>query len=194
MLKIRLQRHGRKKYAFYHIVAADSRAPRDGKFIERIGRYNPNTNPATIELDVDKAVDWLRNGAQPSDTARAILSYKGALMKHHLLKGVDKGAFTVETAEQKFQDWMLSKESKVQGKVEGLASVAAKAAAERMEAETKVKEERAKALDAKRNAELSAAAEAEVAAEEAAEAVVNEAQEASEESPAAETSEENPEA
>lgn len=166
MLKLRLQRHGRKKYAFYHIVAADSRAPRDGKFIELIGRYNPNTNPATIDLDVDKAVNWLRNGAQPTDTTRAILSYKGVLMKHHLLKGVDKGALTLEAAEQKFQDWVQSKESKVQSKVDNLAGAAAKAAAERLAAEAKVKEDRAKAVEAKKNAELAAAAEAEVSAEE----------------------------
>ena len=99
--KIRLQRHGRKRYAYYHIVIADSRAPRDGRNVDRIGSYNPNTNPATIDLDFDKALTWLANGAQPTDTVRAILSYKGVLYKKHLLGGVAKGAFTAEEAEAK---------------------------------------------------------------------------------------------
>ena len=101
-VKIRLARRGKKGYPFYHIVVADSRAPRDGKFIENIGSYNPNTNPATINLDFEKALDWLQKGAQPTDTCRAILSYKGVLMKKHLLGGVSKGAFTQEVAEAKF--------------------------------------------------------------------------------------------
>ena len=104
-VKIRLARHGKKGYAFYHIVAADSRAPRDGKFIEKLGTYNPNTNPATIDLDFGKALDWLQKGAQPTDTCRAILSYKGVMYKKHLLGGVAKGAFTETEAEARFTSW-----------------------------------------------------------------------------------------
>ena len=111
-VKIRLARHGKKGYAFYHIVAADSRAPRDGKFIEKLGTYNPNTNPATIELNADKALDWLQKGAQPTDTCRAILSYKGVLYKKHLLGGVAKGAFDEATAEAKFNKWMTRRTQK----------------------------------------------------------------------------------
>ena len=108
-VKIRLQRHGKKGKPFYWIVAADSRAKRDGRFLEKLGTYNPNTNPATIELDVDGSVKWMQNGAQPTDTARAILSYKGAMLKKHLLEGVKKGAFTEEDAEKKFQAWLDEK-------------------------------------------------------------------------------------
>src|SRR5512138_770362 len=104
-VKIRLARHGRKQHAYYHIVVADSRAPRDGRFIERIGSYNPNTNPATIELKFEKALDWMFKGAQPTDTVRSILSKQGVLMKKHLLEGVKKGAFTAEVAEEKFNAW-----------------------------------------------------------------------------------------
>ena len=107
--KIRLQRHGKKGYAFFHIVIADGRAPRNGKFIEKIGTYNPNTNPATIELNSEKALDWLKNGAQPTETTRAILSYKGVMMKLHLEKGVAKGALTAEQAEEKFNKWESEK-------------------------------------------------------------------------------------
>ena len=112
-VKIRLQRHGRKGYAYYHIVIADSRAPRDGKFIERIGSYNPNTNPATIDLKFEKALTWLQNGAQPTDTTRNILSSEGVLMKKHLLEGVQKGAFDVAEADNRFEAWKASKESTV---------------------------------------------------------------------------------
>ncbi|MBR1957503.1 MAG: 30S ribosomal protein S16, partial [Tidjanibacter sp.] len=115
-VKIRLARHGKKGYAFYHIVAADSRAPRDGKFIEKLGTYNPNTNPATIELNADRALDWLQKGAQPTDTCRAILSYKGVLYKKHLLGGVAKGAFDEATAEAKFNKWMDEKNAKIAAK------------------------------------------------------------------------------
>ena len=114
--RIRLARHGRKKSAFYHIVVADTRSPRDGRFIEKLGIYNPNTNPATIDLDFDSAVNWLLKGAQPSDTARAILSYKGVLMKKHLLVGVAKGAFNEEEAEKRFSKWMEDKESQIEDK------------------------------------------------------------------------------
>ncbi|UKI18151.1 MAG: 30S ribosomal protein S16 [Bacteroidales bacterium] len=112
-VKIRLARHGKKGAPFYHIVAADSRAPRDGKFIEKLGTYNPNTNPATIDLKFDRALDWLQKGAQPTDTCRAILSYKGVLYKKHLLGGVAKGAFSESDAEAKFNKWMTEKESKI---------------------------------------------------------------------------------
>jgi small subunit ribosomal protein S16 len=149
--KLRLQRHGRKKQAYYYIVAADSRAPRDGRFIERIGDYNPNTNPATINLNLDKAVKWLDNGAVPTDTVRAILSYKGAMMMHHLHGGVNKGAMTAEQAEAKFNAWMAEKESKVQGKRENLAAVKAESKAEKLKAEAKIKEAKAAAIAAKNN-------------------------------------------
>jgi small subunit ribosomal protein S16 len=157
--KIRLARHGRKSYAYYHIVVADSRAPRDGRYIERIGSYDPNTNPATIDLDFDKALDWLQKGAQPTDTTRAILSYKGVLYKHHLLGGVRKGAFNEEEAEKRFEIWIAEKDAKVQAKKDRLASEASASAKKRFLAETKIKEERAAAIAAK-NAELAAEAAA----------------------------------
>lgn len=135
-VKIRLQRHGRKKRPYFWIVAADSRAKRDGKFLEQLGVYNPQTNPATIELDVDSSVKWLRNGAQPTDTAKRILSYKGALLKKHLLKGVDKGAFDMEEAEKRFNDWLSEKEDKVLTKSEKI--------------EKEKQEEKEKALEAER--------------------------------------------
>ena len=122
-VKIRLARHGKKGYAFYHIVAADSRAPRDGRFIEKLGTYNPNTNPATIDLDFEKALDWLQKGAQPTDTCRAILSYKGVMYKKHLLGGVAKGAFTETEAEARFNKWMeAEKAGKIEAKTNKLAS------------------------------------------------------------------------
>ncbi len=151
--KIRLTRHGRKKKPFYHIVIADSRAPRDGKFIERIGIYNPNTNPATIELNFDSALDWLQKGAQPTDTCRAILSYKGVLYKNHLLNGVKKGAFSEDEAEKRFQTWLTAKEQKIQAKRDSLSNAAREAAKEKFEAETKVNEARAEEI-AKRQSKL----------------------------------------
>lgn len=141
-VKIRLQRHGKKGKPFYWVVAADSRAKRDGRFLEKIGTYNPNTNPATIELDVDGAVKWLQNGAQPTDTAKAILSYKGALLKNHLAGGVKKGALTEEQAEAKFNAWVEEKANKVAGKVDGLAKAEADAKAKALEAEKAVNEAR----------------------------------------------------
>lgn len=119
-VKIRLARHGKKGYAFYHIVVADSRAPRDGKFIEKIGTYNPNTNPATIDLNFDKALEWLQKGAQPTDTCRAILSYKGVMYKKHLLGGVAKGAFDEAAADAKFEKWMSEKAAKISAKTQKL--------------------------------------------------------------------------
>lgn len=164
--KIRLQRHGRKRYAYYHIVVADSRAPRDGRYIERIGSYNPNTNPATIDLDFDKALSWLNKGAQPTDTVRAILSYKGILYMKHLLGGVAKDAFSEEEAERRFKVWMTEKESQIQAKKEHLTKDAESTKKARLDAEAKVNEERAAALS-KKEAELAAAAAAEKAAKQA---------------------------
>lgn len=161
-VKIRLARHGRKRRAFYHIVVADSRSPRDGKYIERIGSYNPNTNPATIDLDFDKALTWLGNGAQPTDTARAILSYEGVMMKKHLLEGVKKGAFDEAAAEEKFQAWKQEKVAKINAKKDGLTQAAEAEKAARLEAEAKISADRAEAI-AKRAAEAEAAAKAEEA-------------------------------
>ena len=148
-VKIRLSRRGRKKLALYDVVVADARSPRDGKFIERIGRYNPNTNPATIDLDNDRAVYWLMVGAQPTDTAHAILRYKGAMMKKHLQVGVAKGAITQEVADERFTAWMEEKQSKVAGKVEGLTSAKDKAKADRQAAEAKVRATRQEGIDAR---------------------------------------------
>ncbi|MGQ1889653.1 30S ribosomal protein S16 [Thermophagus sp. OGC60D27] len=173
-VKIRLARHGRKRYAYYHIVVADSRAPRDGKYIERIGSYNPNTNPATIELDFEKAMEWLGKGAQPTDTARAILSYKGVLMKKHLLDGVKKGAFDEAEAERRFQKWMEEKEAKIQAKKDRLSSESEQERKARLEHEAKINAERAEKL-AKRAAELAAEAEAQQKEEGAEEAGAEEA-------------------
>ena len=134
-VKIRLQRHGKKGKPFYWIVAADARAKRDGKFLEKLGIYNPNTNPATIELNLDNSVTWLQNGAQPTDTARAILSYKGVLLKHHLLGGLRKGALTEEQVEEKFNAWMEEKAKSVADKVGGLDKAKAEARAAALKAE-----------------------------------------------------------
>ena len=149
--KIRLQRQGRKFQAIYSIVVADSRAPRDGKFIESLGQYNPNTNPATIVLDFNKALEWLQKGAQPTDTCRAILSYKGVLYKKHLLDGVKKGAFDEAEAEKRFQAWMTEKEQKIQAKKDQLKSSKDKLAKSRMEEESKIKEARAAEIAKKRS-------------------------------------------
>lgn len=148
-VKIRLARRGRKKNAMYDVVVADSRAPRDGRFIEKIGTYNPNTDPATIHLDGDKAFDWVMKGAQPTDTVRAMLSYKGVMMKKHLQVGVNKGAITQEEADKKLEAWLKDKDSKIQGKVDKLAKAKSDKAKAALEAETKVKEARAEALKKK---------------------------------------------
>lgn len=169
-VKIRLARHGKKAAPFYHIVAADSRAPRDGKFIEKLGTYNPITNPATIKLNFERALDWLMKGAQPTDTCRAILSYKGVLYKKHLLGGVAKGAFSESDAEAKFNKWMEEKQGKIASKTTKLAADAKTAEKARLAAEAKVKEARAKAIAEKKAAEAAAAAEAEGAAAEGGEA------------------------
>ena len=147
--KIRLQRFGKKGKPFYHLVVADSRAPRDGKFIERLGSYNPNTNPATIDLNFDKALDWVTKGAQPTDTCRTILSYKGVMYKKHLEGGVKKGALTAEEAETKFTEWLQAKEGKIAGKKEGLSKSKEEAKKAALAAEAKKKEEIAAAIAAK---------------------------------------------
>ncbi len=137
--KIRLQRQGRKRRPLFHIVVADSRAPRDGKYIERLGLYNPNTNPATIDLNFERSLHWLQVGAQPSDTAKAILSYKGVLHKDFLINGVKKGAHTLEQAEEKFNAWLETKEGKISSKVSGLESASEAKAKANLERETKMK-------------------------------------------------------
>ncbi len=148
-VKIRLQRHGKKASAFFHIVIADGRAPRDGKFIEKIGTYNPTTNPATIELDGDKALAWLKNGAQPTDTCRAILSYKGLMYKNHLQGGILKGALTQAQADAKFEKWMAEKEAKINTKVSKLAAGQQDAYKKRLAAEATAKDAKAAKIAAK---------------------------------------------
>ena len=162
--KIRLQRNGRKSYAFYSIVIADARAPRDGRFTEKIGTYNPNTNPATVDLNFERALHWVMCGAQPTDTVRTILSREGVYMKKHLLGGVAKGAFDEATADTRFNAWKENKQS-------GLAALKAKEdeakkadAKARLEAEKQVNEEIAKKVAEKKAAEAAAKAEAEAAA------------------------------
>lgn len=180
--KIRLQRHGKKGLGLFHIVVADGRAPRDGKLIERIGTYNPNTNPATIDINTDKALTWLQNGAQPTDTCRAILSYKGVLYRQHLQGGVAKGAFTQEEADKRFEKWTNEKQGKIDAKRGTLASSSVAEAKKRFEAEQARKEVIAQKVAEKTSA---LAAEAEAAAAVAATPVA----EATEEAPATEATE-----
>jgi small subunit ribosomal protein S16 len=175
--KIRLSRQGRKGRPFYHLVVADSRAPRDGRYIENLGLYNPLTNPATIEIDFDKALLWLQKGAQPTDTVRAILSYKGILMKNHLLNGVKKGAFTAEEADRRFEVWLKEKENKIEAKKESLQKSEEEGIREKLEAESKTR-----------------AAKAEEVANKNAKAAEKEKEAASTEEPVADTPAENPEA
>ena len=158
-VKIRLQRHGKKNFAFFHIVVADTRAPRDGRYIEQIGSYNPNTNPATINLDFDRALAWIKVGAQPSLVCRRILSYEGVLLRHHLDGGVAKGALTQEAADKKFNDWKAQRDAKIDAKVNGLRNEAVAKANAALAEESKVNAARAEAI-AKRAAELAAAAAA----------------------------------
>ncbi len=161
-VKIRLQRHGKKDAAFFHIVVADGRAPRDGKYIEKLGVYNPTTNPATINLDFNGALNWMMKGAQPTDTCRAILSYKGVIYKKHLLGGVAKGALTEAQVEQKFTKWLADKEGKVNAKKDSLVTEGKKKVADKFTAETARKE----AIAAKNAAKLAAKPAAEEAASE----------------------------
>lgn len=158
-VKIRLSRHGKKGSAFYHIVVADGRAPRDGKFIEKIGTYNPNTNPATIDLNAEKAFQWIQKGAQPTDTTRAILSYRGVMYRNHLAQGVAKGAFTQEQADAKFNAWLEEKEGKISNKRSTLASSKEQNEKARLAAESKVRAEKAKAIEAKNTPVAEAPAE-----------------------------------
>ncbi len=192
--RIRLQRHGKKGKAIFHVVVADSRAKRDGKFIEKLGVYNPNTNPATIDINFESTLKWVGTGAEMSDTARAILSYKGVLYKNHLLKGVTKGALTAEQVETKFAAWEAEKAAKIQGKIEGLGKDAVADKAARLKAEAEANEAKAKAIEAKNTpveeapAVESAAADTEEA--EATEAAAEETTEApAEDAPAAEEGE-----
>jgi small subunit ribosomal protein S16 len=199
-VKIRLQRHGKKGKPFYWIVAADARSKRDGKFLEKLGTYNPTTNPATIDLNLDQAVQWLHNGAQPTDTARAILSYKGALLKHHLDGGVRKGALTQEQADAKLAKWIEEKANKVESKKEGLTKKQQEAKEKALKAEKEANEKRANAAveAAKAQEETETAVEEIIEAQE--ETVtetetVAEAETSVEETPAEEaSSEENTEA
>jgi small subunit ribosomal protein S16 len=200
--RIRLQRHGRKGRPIFNIVVADSRAKRDGKFIEDLGQYNPNTNPATIDLNFERALEWMMSGAEPSNTARAILSYKGVLMKKHLLEGVKKGALTAEQVEERFAKWLNDKQSLIDGKITNLSSAASKAKSDRLKAEADANAKKAEAVAAKfavveeapvaeEVAEEAASEEvAEVAAEAVAEVAAEEApaaEAATEEAPAADT-------
>jgi len=152
--RIRLQRHGKKGKPFFHLVAADSRAKRDGKFIEKLGTYNPTANPAVIDINFDATLAWVQTGAEMSDTARAILSYKGVLYKNHLLNGVKKGALTAEQVEERFNQWLASKEAKIEGKISGLAKNAEKQKADRMAAEVAANAAKAAAVEAKNTPEV----------------------------------------
>jgi len=163
-VRIRLARKGRKKLAYYHIVVADSRSPRDGRYIEKIGKYNPLTNPATIELDFDKALGWLQNGALHSDTCRAILSYKGVLLKKHLLEGVRNGALDDAEATRRFEEWMKQNDAKIEAKKSGLEKSKDDELVKKLAAEKKINETRAAKL-AKKQAELAAKEEAAAQAE-----------------------------
>lgn len=168
--KIRLQRGGRKARPIYSIVVADSRAKRDGRFIEKLGTYNPNTNPATIDLNFDSALTWVMKGAQPTDTARAILSYRGVMMKKHLLEGVRKGALTEDQAEAKFEAWTSDKENKINSGAQAISEAQSAERAARLAAEAEVSKARAAAIAAANAPEPEATeeAEAEAPAEEAA--------------------------
>jgi small subunit ribosomal protein S16 len=168
MVKIRLARRGRKKLAMFDVIVADARAPRDGSFIEKIGTYNPLTNPASIVLNEDRAFHWLMNGAQPSDTVKAMLSYRGIMLKKHLQIGVVKGAITQEQADSKLAEWKQSKESKIQGKRDRLAQDKQAQAKARKEAETKIREARAEAI--RKKAQVAEAAAQAAPAEEGAQA------------------------
>ena len=148
-VKIRLQRHGKKDAAFFHVVAADGRAPRDGAFIEKLGTYNPNTNPATIDLNFDATLAWLQNGAIPTDTCKAILSYKGILIKKHLLDGVKKGALTEAQVEERFAKWAEAKNTKISSKKDGLSTAEKKAASDKLKAELASKEAKTAKIAAK---------------------------------------------
>jgi small subunit ribosomal protein S16 len=166
-VKIRLARHGKKAHTFFHIVVADSRSPRDGKLIEKLGTYDPNTNPATINLNFNSALSWLEKGAQPTDTVRAILSYEGVLLKKHLDGGVKKGAFSAEVAQQRLDAWLSEQSRRVEAKKDAIARGKKSASQERIVAETKTKEAKAEIVAKKRKVALDAAAKAKVQSAEA---------------------------
>ena len=201
--KIRLQRHGKKRYAFFHVVVADARAPRDGKFIEKLGVYNPNTNPATIDIDFDRALHWVKTGAQPTDTCRALLSYRGVLHKDHLDRGVLKGAMTQEQADKKFEAWMKDKEGKIEGKKDTLSKSKEEQEKARFKAEQEAKDKKAAEIAAKNTpveeapvveeavAETAEAPAEEVAAEAPADEVVATEEAPAEEAPAEEEKKED---
>lgn len=182
-VKIRLARRGRKKLAMYDVVVADARAPRDGRFIEKIGTYNPNAPVAAIELDNEKAFQWLMNGAQPTDTVKAMLSYRGILYRKHLQIGVIKGALTQEEADKKLQEWVDKKGAQIEGKEKQLSDKKAADKKARLDAETKVNEARAEAIRKRQE-------EAEAAANPPKEEEVAEQEASTEETPAAEASKE----
>jgi len=172
-VRIRLQRHGKKGKPFYWIVAADSRAKRDGRYLEKLGVYNPNTNPATVELNLDQSVKWLENGAQPSDTARTLLSYRGVMLKHHLNGGVKKGAFSQEEADKRLEAWLEEKQAKIQAKIDGLNKDMASELASRLAAEKAVNQKRIDAMNAVPEAEETVEATAEGETPEAVEATAD---------------------
>ncbi len=182
-VKLRLQRHGKKGKPFYWLVAADSRAKRDGRYLEKIGTYNPNTNPATVEIDISRAITWLERGAQPTNTARTLLSYKGAMLKHHLNGGVRKGAMTQEEADKKFDTWIKEKEEKIQAKKDSLSQADKESANKRLNAEKEASEKRLANAKAKEETKVETSSEEISAAEEAPAA---EETPATEEAPAAE--------
>jgi small subunit ribosomal protein S16 len=194
-VKMRLQRYGKKRSPYFHIVIADGRAPRDGKYIEKIGMYNPTKNPAEINIDFEAAMNWLKKGAQPTDTVRAILSYKGVLYKYHLMKGVQKGAFDEAQAEVKFQAWLKEKEAKIAAKVSSLEEKTRAEKKAGLEAETKIREAREAVLAKRKAVELEAEAAAakaiaaEKAAKEAEKAKVETAEKVNVEAPAEEKAE-----
>lgn len=191
-VKIRLARFGKKNYSYYHIVVTDSRSPRDSHYIESIGSYNPNINPAQIVLDGEKALKWLNNGAQPTDTCRRILSYEGVLLKKHLEGGVKKGAITEAVAEQRWNAWKAEKDAKLAAKKQNISNAKSSNAKELLAAEAKVNEERAEAI-AKRKAEEALKLEEEKKAAEA-EAAAQAAEAAAAEEAPAEATEPTPEA
>tara|TARA_B100001057_G_C22675353_1_gene881547 strand:+ start:272 stop:1066 length:795 start_codon:yes stop_codon:yes gene_type:complete len=178
-VRIRLQRHGKKGKPFYWIVAADSRSKRDGRYLEKLGVYNPNTNPASVEVDLEGAVKWLENGAQPSDTARTLLSYKGAMMKYHLNGGVRKGAFTQEEADKKLDSWLEEKQSKIQAKIHSLDKDKAEDLAKRLDSEKAINQKRITDLLAKPEVEENEGDTGEAVNEEAAVSVDANKEEAS---------------
>ena len=175
--RIRLQRHGKKGKPFFHLVAADSRAKRDGKFIEKLGTYNPTANPAVIDINFERTLSWVQTGAEMSDTAKAILSYKGVLFKNHLIKGVAKGALTMEQVEEKFNAWLAAKEAKIEGKKDGLVKNAEQERVARLKAEEAANAAKAAELAAKNAPVVEEVVEEEVVAEEVTEEAAEESTE-----------------